>query len=302
MQSLKHPRNPWLASAMSFVLPGFGQLYNAEANKAIWLFIAFAVLSIPCLAFVALYLSGTLVVPTLFLGLFLTLSIWVYGMTDAWRTARDRQDYVPLGWQISGVYALVFSLCLLAQLFLVNYVREHQVQSFYIPSNSMQPGILKGDVMFADMRYNCPGCKGAITRGDIAIFVYPNNRTLYYVKRVIALPGDRVSIKGHFIILNGKPLTVREEHGESGILITEAIDDRQWLVQWTQPDQQPEDLELTVPPGQALVLGDNRSTAQDSRMFGTVPLADIVGKARQIWFSKEPQAGIRWGRFGRVPD
>ncbi len=302
MQTLTHPRQPWLALAMSFVLPGFGQLYNGEANKAIWLFIAFAVLSIPGIVFIALYLSGGLMVPALVISLILTLSIWIYGLIDAWRTARRQMNYLPRGWQMSGVYALVFLLCLLAQLFLVNYIREHQVQSFHIPSNSMEPGILKGDVMFADMRYNCPGCKGAVKRGDIAIFVYPNNRTLYYIKRVIGLPGDRVSIKGHFITLNGKPLTVREEHVESGILITEAVDDRQWRVQWTQPDQEPAGLELTVPPGQALILGDNRSTSQDSRMFGTVPLPDIVGKARQIWFSKASEAGIRWERLGEVPD
>jgi len=51
-----------------------------------------------------------------------------------------------------------------------------------------------------------------------------------------------------------------------------------------------------------LVLGDNRSASQDSRRFGTVPLPDIVGKARQIWFSKQPQGSIRWGRFGQVPE
>lgn len=302
MQTLNHPCNPWLASAMSFVLPGFGQLYNGEANKAIWLFIAFAVLSIPGIVFIALYLYGTWMAPALAVSLMLTLSIWLYGLIDAWRTARRQQDYVRLGWQISGVYALIFLLCLLAQVFLVNYVRDHQVQSFFIPSSSMEPGILKGDVLFADMRYNCPGCKGAVKRGDIAIFVYPNDRTLNYIKRVIALPGDRVRIKGHAIWINDKPLTVQEVHDASGILVTEAIDGRQWQVQWTLPDQQTADLELTVPPGQALVLGDNRSSSKDSRLFGTVPLPDIVGKARQIWFSKQPQAGIRWERLGRAPD
>jgi len=300
MSPLNHPRNPWLASAMSFVLPGFGQLYNGEANKAIWLFIAFAVLSIPGIVFIALYLSGNLMVPALMTSLILTLAIWLYGWIDAGRMARRQQNYLPLGWQISGVYALIFLLCSLAQLSIINYVRDHQIQSFHIPSSSMEPGILHGDILFADMRYNCPGCKGAVKRGDIAIFVYPNDRTVNYIKRVVALPGDRVHIKNHGIWINDQSLTVQETQDASGTLVTEAIDGRQWLVQWTQFDEQATDIELIVPPGQTFVLGDNRNASKDSRLFGTVPLADIVGKARQIWFSKQPQAGFRWERLGRV--
>ncbi len=296
-----HSRKPWLALAMSFVLPGFGQLYNGEANKGIWLFLAFAFVSIPGISFIALYLTGIWMMPTLIMSLIVTLGIWLYSMIDAWRNARRKSDYRPSGWQLSGLYALIFLCCTVAQLFLIDYVRSHQVQSFYIPSASMEPNILKGDILFADMRYNCPGCKKAVKRGDIAIFVYPNNRTQNYIKRVVALPGDRVLMQGHRLWINGKPLTVREEQNESGLLVTEAIDGRQWQVRWRNPEQQEDELELTVPPGHVLVLGDNRSSSRDSRRFGTVPLPDVVGRARQIWFSKQPGGGIRWKRLGRIP-
>ncbi|HQT27250.1 MAG TPA: signal peptidase I, partial [Burkholderiales bacterium] len=239
-------------------------------------------------------------VPALFAGLALTLAVWLYGMIDAWRGAKRRQDYFARSWQKSGLYALVFLVCnALALPFLIGYVRAHEVESFRIPSRSMEPGILHGDTIFADKRYNCPGCREAVQRGDIAIFVYPNNRTRYYIKRIIGLPGDHVAITGHEVMVNGKPLTVKEEKSPKGMLVTESMDGKTWAAQWTETAKKPPEANETVPPGQVFVMGDNRDESVDSRIFGTVALQDVVGKARQIWFSKG-SGTIRWTRFGKV--
>jgi signal peptidase I len=301
MENRIRPRKPLVALAMSLMLPGFGQMYNGELNKGIWFFLGFALLSVPGLALIALYLPRGGMVPALVLALMLTLSIWVFAMIDAWRSAHAKREHVLQGWQMSGLYVLTFLLCNgLALPLLIGHVREHQVASFRIPSVSMEPSVLHGDLVFADKRYNCPGCKTAVQRGDIAIFTYPNDRTLNYIKRVIALPGDRVRITGHAVWVNDKPLTLQEVKAASGVLVTESIDGRQWQVQWTQPEQSPRDRELTVPSGHALVLGDNRNVSTDTRDFGPVPLQDIVGKARQVWFSTASGEGVRWARIGKV--
>ncbi|MGC4059726.1 MAG: signal peptidase I [Aquabacterium sp.] len=297
-----HARKPLFALAMSLILPGFGQLYNGQPNKAIWLFLCFALLSIPGVAVIALYLPSAWTIPALVLGLLLTLGVWVFGMADAWRVARGLRGHVLQGWQLSGVYALVFLLCnLLALPLLINHVRERQVASFHIPSRSMEPSVMQGDILFADRRYNRPDSYTPVRRGDIAIFTYPNNRTMSYIKRVVALPGDRVRMSGRRVWVNDQLLTTQETPTPQGVDVTESIDGHQWHVQWAKDTTPTPELSLAVPPGQAFVLGDNRSASVDGRSIGPVPLTDIVGKARQVWYSSH--AGhVRWERFGLVLD
>lgn len=292
------PRKPLYAVLMSLVLPGFGQLYNGQVNRAIWLFLVFALLTIPGVVVVALHLPHGLTVPVLALGLLATLGVWLYGMWDAWRGTRQRQDYVPAPWQTSGLYVLVFLLCNVVALpLLIGYVRAHQVEAFRVPSASMEPTIQPHDFIFVDKRYNCPGCKGAVRRGDIAVFTYPNNRTLYYIKRIIGLPGDHIRIQGESVWVNGKPLTVAHRDAPGGTSVIERSGNRQWLVRWSHPEVGV--LDLVVPQGRVFFLGDNRSHTVDSRLIGTVSLRDVVGKARQVWFSWGAH-GVRWNRLGLV--
>jgi signal peptidase I len=291
-----------IALAMSFILPGFGQLYNGDLNRAAWLFLCFAFLSIPGVALIALYLPGGWMMTALLASLALSLSIWLYGMADAWRGARRRPDRLPQAWQLSGIYMLVLVLCNgLALPLLMGYVRTHQVQSFYIPARSMEPAVLKGDFIFADKRYSCPGCKQAVKRGDVAVFAYPNDRTVSYIKRVIGLPGDRVQVRGNEVRVNGKSLKVREDAGPNGLQVTEFSGERQWHAVWAAAVKHLPDADVTVPAGQVFVLGDNRNESTDSRTFGTVPLQDVLGRARQVWFSSDAN-GVRWARLGKVLD
>lgn len=299
MQQIRS-RKPVVAALMSAILPGFGQLYNGEVNRAIWVFIAFALLSVPWLAVAALYLPGGLLVPVLLLSFFAGTFVWIFSIVDAWRHARARPDYVPERWQTSGLYALVFIVCnLIALQALTIYVRAHFFEPFRIPSVSMEPSVMQGDFLVADKRYNCPGCKDRIESGDIAIMAMPNDRTRLFIKRVIAMPGDHVTIEGRTVRVNGRALTVGPADAGAARFTEGSANGREWTVQWNPSAPAAPPVDLTVPPGEVFVLGDNRSNAVDSRQQGTVPLADVVGRARQIWFSWGPD-GIRWGRIGKL--
>ena len=138
------------------------------------------------------------------------------------------------------------------------------------------------------------------------MFVYPNDRTTIYVKRVIGLPGDEVEIDGTDLRINGKSIRGEEvkalgnpeldrmlsdhvaykEHGEKG----------DYVVLWKR-DRPPNSQRITVPNGSVLVLGDNRDESVDSRSFGPVSLTDLIGRPRQVWFSRGT-GGLRLGRFG----
>ncbi|MET3133657.1 signal peptidase I [Oxalobacteraceae bacterium GrIS 1.11] len=293
------PRKPILAGLMSSVLPGYGQLYNGEINKAIWLFLVFSFLSQPGIALVALYLPDAAMMPALVCGLLLTLALWICGIVDAVRSARRLPQYVAKPWQVSGAYMLVLILCNLIVLpFLIGYLRNYQVEPFRVPSTSMEPSVMAGDYFFADKRYNCPACKHRIARGDIALFVYPNDRTQIYIKRIIGLPGDQVRMHGNEVSVNGVALSERGTRIGDTIVNTEHDGARRWQVRWSTA-RAPADLTVAVPPGQVLVLGDNRDASADSRKFGTVPLQEVVGKARQVWFSYGKD-GVRWSRLGKV--
>lgn len=312
-------RRPAVAALMSLLLPGLGQLYLAQPERAIWLFLGFVFCGISTTALVSMLLPDSMMMTGLVVSLSATLALWLFAVVDAWRGARAATDFIPARWQSAATYTLVaFVFGGLVLPMATGFVRTVLVQSFRLPSTSMQPGVLQGDYVFVDKRYNCPGCGSAVARGDVVVFVSPNDRTRYYIKRVIGLPGDRVQVRGQRLLLNGTPLA-EPAAADAGGVSYERSGDRRWPVQWSAGAAQASaagaangvgtgtgsasgavkgsDVDLTVPSGQIFLLGDNRGLSEDSRSFGTVPLPDVIGRARQVWFSHGPE-GIRWSRLG----
>lgn len=302
------PARPGLAALKSLALPGLGQWHNGQVNRAIWWFLAFAFLSVPAVALAALALPPAWAPPVLALGLLLALGLWAGSALDAWRVARRiehgpaqpadawaaRAGQTPF-WRLSGPTVLILVLCdFIALPLLIGAVRSHQAQPFRIPSASMAPTLWPGDFVFADMRYACVGCRHPVRRGDVAIFANPNDRTVLYVKRVVALPGDRVQIEPQGLRVNGQPVAQPAGPLPPALPGTSVATSGPAI-----PLTPPASTDFSVPAGQVFALGDHRAHSQDSRHFGTVPLADVVGRVRLVWFSWG-EGGVRWARLGQA--
>ncbi|WP_374358556.1 signal peptidase I [Pseudoduganella danionis] len=189
-----------------------------------------------------------------------------------------------------------------------------------IPSASMHPNLLEGDVVFVNrLAYNVKlpltdivlGHTGEPQRGDIVTFSSPADGTRL-IKRVIALPGDRVEMRNEQLIINGQSanydgMVQAAEHIQGlgalkALQVAEKIDgSRAHTIQILPQVRAQRDIAaLVVPAGQYLMLGDNRDNSADSRYIGMVPRALLIGRAERVLASADIQGNWlpRTERFG----
>jgi signal peptidase I len=300
-------RRPLVALFAGLLLPGLGQVYNGEPARGAALLFSIAML-LPAAAWLALHGPRPLLSPVIGVGVLVSVALYVYSVKAAYRTAaRLRDGFVPGPWNRGTVYFVVFVFGHLFVLSpLAGYAKGHLIETFKVPSASMLPTIMPGERFFADKRAGHPGGV-KIRRGAIAVFLYPNDRTTLFVKRIIGLPGDRVELDGSSVKVNGVEIRGEElrDLGDPALnrlldqhqAFRESADQGSYTVLWRK-DGKREQLSTVVPSGQVFVLGDNRDSSHDSRHFGTLPMADVTAVARQVWFSADPQDGIRLRRVG----
>jgi signal peptidase I len=218
----------------------------------------------------------------------------------AW-LARRRRDAPLLPVQRVWVYVAFWLGAHLLLMHGVRVVRGTLVQPFHIPSASMSPSILPGDMLLVSKLDTPPE--------ELRSHVVLVDRVTPYVKRVVGLPGEILELRNGLLSVEAISLPRSHcplgdlpsaEHGSATGFVETDVDGRRYLVQWGPPLWSP-DLESTsVPPEHVFVLGDNRDNSQDSRHWGPVPLEHVRGTVLGIWASVDPETGQpRWERFGR---
>jgi len=154
-------------------------------------------------------------------------------------------------------------------------------KAYYIPTGSMEDGIRVGDHIFMKYIYNYTPI-----RGDVVIFRSPHDKEKEYIKRVIALPGERFEIKDEKVYINGRVVPEKYAKGSTEFLpfykFEGVINNK------------------IVPEGNIVVLGDNRENSMDSRHFGYVKMKDIIGKAYFLYWNTGDILKGTFTRFGCI--
>jgi signal peptidase I len=218
-------------------------------------------------------------------------------------------------------------------------LRAFVVEAFQIPSGSMIPTLEVGDHIFVSKfayGVSIPFSNSKIfqfaqpSRGDVIVFKFPMDPSTDYIKRVVGLPGDVIEMRQEELFVNGRPVhrerVPRVYHCGDGPpraadapLHASALADDDECELWVEtlgsvqhetvlePRRGGRDFGRTVvPAGHVFVMGDNRDNSSDSRVWGTVDLQLIKGKALVVWWSRATSDGyspvawfraIRWRRF-----
>jgi signal peptidase I len=207
---------------------------------------------------------------------------------------------------------LEYSKSFFPVLLVVLILRGFLFEPFRIPSGSMMPTLLVGDFILVNKfsyGLRVPVIQTRLTdgnkpkRGDVAVFRFPRDESLDYIKRVIGLPGDHIGYYNRRLKINGEPLetTLDRQYqglGELNNMIggngcdkigsdCKVLIEKQNKVEYTVMNNlqvnHSSDGELLVPAGHYFVMGDNRDHSSDSRVWGFVPEENLVGKAVMIW-------------------
>ena len=230
--------------------------------------------------------------------------------------AQARETLLAQPWWLdwtAGLFPVILVVFLL---------RSFLFEPFKIPSGSMIPTLLIGDLILVNKYHygiRLPVINKKIIanndpkRGDVMVFRYPKDTSVDYIKRVVGLPGDEISFRNQQVYVNGvaAPMTQMPPPGFYD------EDQRQYSPEFTEklgevehhillnPRSQPfygaedkitfpfrencrysaEGVTCKVPKGHYFMMGDNRDNSQDSRFWGFVPDENIVGKAFWIWMN-----------------
>ena len=246
-----------------------------------------------------------------FLLVLATLLTGIFWLVDALFFAKNRKQQATsktLPDPILVEYSKSFFPVLLA----VMVLRSFMFEPFRIPSGSMMPSLLVGDFILVNKfsyGIRLPIVHTRITegdkpkRGDVAVFRYPKNESLDYIKRVIGLPGDHISYYKRRLRVNGKLVSTTFDRKFLGLgdrtgdsnndgcdrinarcdVFIENFESSGHMIMINPDIPYAVEGDYSVPKGHYFVMGDNRDHSNDSRFWGYVPEQNLVGKAIIIW-------------------
>lgn len=302
-------RVPWRAGLLGVLTVGLGHIYSGRPLRGAALYLTLLVIALSCNRLIFfLGRPWNIVAPPLIL-----LAAWLLILADAGRCAKRAPAAYNLRcynrWYVYLLLIVVGGLCGRT---VASFAQSRIEKGFKTTEKSMSPAILPGDYFMVDFRAYL---NGGPRDGDIVAFRYPPNPSILFVKRVVGVGGETVKIADDHVYIDGRlanePFAQFDSPGDlplqdnfpppASFLDAEPSNSAvypTWAHEMTRFIQNGT---LRIPKGNYFVLGDNRDDSLDSRYWGFVPRGDILGRARAVYFSRDPKTGhIRWRRIGDI--
>ena len=271
--------NKWFAALLGFFLQPLAFLY---LSKKLWALVyLFLIVS-------AGLLDGYITAKVGYSGVGIVIAIVC--AIHAFRTARfvrfdDVRHWYNHWWGILSLFVVFFAVVFVGRSFFY--------EPFYIPSDAMAPALNKGDnIIVSKWGYGFYGAYGIRIfrlgeepalkpqRGEIFVLIPPGDDR-FFVERIIGLPGDTIEFSDKQLTINGQIVATKQTNNEEQYI--ELLGDHHYIVQYTNDMSPLRTFSIVVPKNTYFVLGDNRDNSSDSRIWGVVPMENIVGKMVFRW-------------------
>lgn len=288
--------------SLSMVCTGLGQLYCGQARRGLLMYSAALSLT-PLVMAAALTASSS----TMLIGFLVTLcgaaALYIWSVVDACRLARASVgvEWEPRDYNHASVYTLMTVTSAFYTVAMVLFLRSNVIEAFVLPSDSMAPTFVRGDRVLTN---KLGIATRTLPRGELVVFRNPQNRQQNFIKRIVGLPGDTIEMKDGAVLINDQPLerepapasvVPRNDKTTGKDAFWERNGDRRYAVLVTPQDEHANLPPVTVPAGAVYVLGDHRGLSLDSRIFGAISQAEIVGVVTARYYPAHS-----WQRFGCV--
>lgn len=283
MSDVVRPPKPWLAVLLAMVSPGLGLLYTGRPVAAVLFATTPAAVLTLSLGTVALSVPR-LLVPVLFTCMVLWFLTWLFQGAWSWVGAR-RPASNPMRWWFLALFGMASCVITRGEALAL---RTFVIEPFAVSGAGMEPTLLRGDNVFVVKL----GPAATLQRGSIVVARFPD-MGLPSLKRVLALPGERVGMSEGLVELDDVPVPTTPCPNESACLIEAPIGTPGWRVRPGGPPIERQRLGAE----RLYLMGDNRPNSSDSRDLGTVPKENVIGRAVVVW-SSWGDGRIRWERFG----
>jgi signal peptidase I len=269
--------SPRVAALLTLLTPGLGHIYLGLVWRGIALF-ALVIVADTLLMF---SLMGVLARFWMFaISLVLLFGLWLYIVIDATiRASRMRERPVRLAtrWPVyAAIAAGAWLITAIPFLYAAHAKASGQLGYFHATAASMEPTLREGEYVLADATYYR---NHKPSRGDVVVYIHPKQAGVHFIRRVIAIEGDRVAVRGGRAVVNG--MMVEEPYVNVG-----------------DPQAPYNNMpEVRIPAGMVFVLGDSRAQGADSREMtahGAVPVNSLIGRVTDVAFSRVLTRMGRW--------